>query len=91
VCENTYTKVILNWYEVKGNSLVGEEPIENMTADDILGLFETPFWNKLYHCWAVNKSHIRTLQKNVPHKINTRKYSYFVEIYNVRDFDDSIN
>ena len=83
VSESTSVKLVLNWYEIKGNSLIGEEVIQNMSADDILKLFEAPFWNKLYHCWAVENPHIKTLQKHVQHKINTKEYAYFVEIFKV--------
>ena len=81
--DDTPVKLLLNWYEIEGNSLIGEEVIQNMTTSDILNLFEAPFWNRIYHCWAVDKSHIETIQKNVSHKINTKKYSYFLEVYKV--------
>jgi len=83
VSEKTSIKIVLNWYEIKGNGLVGEEVIQNMSEDDILKLFEAPFWNKLYHCWSVETPHIKTLQKNVQHEINTKEFSYFVEIFNL--------
>lgn len=83
MCKSTHVKLILNWYEIKGNHLIGEDNIHNMSSDDILNLFNTPFWNELYHCWSVDKSKVETLQKNVSHKIDVKKYSYFVEIYNI--------
>lgn len=78
---NTNVALVLNWYEKQGKNLVGEEPIKNMTADDMLKLFDAPFWNKLYHCWAVENSHISAIQANVDHEMNTEEFSYFVEIY----------
>jgi len=83
VRKDTPVKLLLNWYEIEGNNLIGEEVIQNMTESEILKLFDAPFWNKIYHCWAVDKAHIETLQKNVNHIINTKKYSYFLEIYKV--------
>lgn len=83
MCKNTNIKIILNWYEIEGNSLVGEETIENIQASDILKLFNAPFWNNLYHCWALEESHIESIQQKVKHRINTNLYAYFVEIYNL--------
>ena len=79
--DNTNVSLVLNWYEIKGKNLVGEEPIRDLTADDMLKLFDAPFWNKIYHCWSVENSHIKTLQQHVDHKINPEQFSYFVEIY----------
>jgi len=81
VPDNTDIAIVLNWYEKEGMNLIDEEPILNLTVDDVLNLFEAPFWNKLYHCWAVKKNHIPALQANVNHQIDFSRYSYFVEIY----------
>lgn len=81
VQNNADLKLVLNWYEIKGEKLIDEEVIQGMSVEDILNLFEAPFWNNVYQCWAVNSSHISSLQKNVQHKFNTRKYTYFVEAY----------
>ena len=75
--------LILNWYEIEGNNLVDEELIQNMSVDDILKLFDAPFWNKLYHCWSADADQLNTIQKNVQHNIDTSKYAYFVEIVKV--------
>jgi hypothetical protein len=83
VTDSTDIKLVLNWYEIKGNNLIGDEAIQNMSVHEILSLFQTPLWNNLYQCWAVCHAHIDTLQNNVLHKINTKKYSYFVEIYRI--------
>ena len=83
VPNNSSIKLVLNWYEIKGNNLIGEEIIKDINSDDILKLFKTPFWNRLYHCWVVKKNHIKILQKHVGHKINTAEYCYFVEIINI--------
>ncbi len=81
--ENTNVALVLNWYELKGKDLIGEEPISNMDADDMLKLFDAPFWNNIYHCWAVEKAHIPTLQAHVKHIIDPERFAYFVEIYRV--------
>ena len=83
--ENTNVALVLNWYELKGKNLVGEEPIRNMSADDMLKLFGAPFWNKVYHCWAVEKEHIAPLQAQVDHIIDPERYAYFVEIYKINN------
>ena len=83
MADTNHVKLMLNWYEIKGKNLIGEEPIKNLTAEDMLKLFNAPFWNKIYHCWSVEPAHISLLQANVDHQIDTKKYSYFVEIYKV--------
>ena len=83
--ENTNVALVLNWYELKGKNLIGEEPIRNLSADDMLKLFDAPFWNKIYHCWAVEKAHIATLQGHVDHIIDPERYAYFVEIYKINN------
>jgi len=83
VADTNHVKLILNWYEIKGKNLIGEEPIKNLSADDMLKLFNAPFWNKLDHCWSVEHAHIGLLQANTNHQIDTKKYSYFVEIYKI--------
>lgn len=83
--ENTNVALVLNWYELKGKNLIGEEPIRNMSADEMLKLFDAPFWNKIYHCWAVEKEHIATLQGHVDHIIDPGRYAYFVEIYKINN------
>ena len=85
MCDITNVKLLLNWYEIEGNSLVGEETIQSMSACDLLKLFNSPFWNKLYHCWALEHEQIATLQEHVQHKIDTTKHSYFVEIYKLTE------
>ncbi|TNF39084.1 MAG: hypothetical protein EP315_00295 [Gammaproteobacteria bacterium] len=83
VSENTNVALVLNWYELKGKNLVGEEPIRNMSSEDILKLFDAPFWNKIYHCWAVENTHIPVLQPHVDHHIDAEQFAYFVEIYRI--------
>ncbi|MCW8855705.1 MAG: colicin E3-like toxin immunity protein [Gammaproteobacteria bacterium] len=74
----------LNWYENEGNNLIGEEAIANMSVDQMLELFDAPFWNQLYHCWEAQSKELKVIQPNVDHHINTRKYSYFIEIYKIQ-------
>ena len=83
--DSTSVQIVLNWYELKGSSLIAEEPINDMSEEDVLNLFDAPFWNKLYHCWAIEPAHISELQKHVQHKINTKEYAYFVEIYKLNN------
>ena len=83
--DNTNVSLVLDWYEIKGKSLVGEEPIRDLTADDMLKLFDAPFWNEIYHCWAVENEHIKSLQGHVDHQIDPSQFSYFVEIYKNRN------
>ncbi|MDH5764474.1 MAG: cloacin immunity family protein [Gammaproteobacteria bacterium] len=75
----------LNWYDNEGNILTGEEPISNMTVDEVLHLFDAPFWNKLYHCWKASRKELKVIQPNIQHQIDTKKFSYFVEIYKIQN------
>ena len=84
VSKNADIALNLNWYENDGNNLIGEEPIANMSVNDILALFDAPFWNQLYHCWAANDKELKVIQANVKHHIDTKKYSYFIEIYSIQ-------
>jgi hypothetical protein len=83
VTNTNQVKLVLNWYEIKGKNLVGEEPVKNLTADDMLKLFKMPFWNEIYHCWSIEPGHVDLFQANVDHHIDTKKYAYFVEIYKI--------
>lgn len=87
--ENADIALSLNWYENEGNNLVGEEAIANMTAEDMLTLFNAPFWNKLYHCWEAGQDELKVIQPNVQHQIDTDKYSYFVEIFTIQNTSSS--
>lgn len=82
--ENADIALCLNWYDNKGNMLVGEEPIANLSVDDILNMFDAPFWNQLYHCWKASNKELKIIQPNIKHQIDTDKYSYFVEIYKIQ-------
>ena len=85
VAEDAEIELVLNWYEIKGNNLVGEEPIQGISVKNILELFEAPFWNGIYHCWSVEQKHIDSLNNLVRHDINPQQYAYFVEIYKKRN------
>jgi hypothetical protein len=76
-------EVQLNWYEKKGNNLIGEEPIKNLTVDDVLKIFDAPFWNKIYQCWAITPAQAQHIQAKAKHQLDTDKYSYFIELYKV--------
>lgn len=82
--EKPNVTLVLNWYEKTGNDLVGEETINDLTLDSILDLFEAPFWNKNFQCWAIDDSHIASIQPHVKHHLDTQKYSYFIEAYTPR-------
>ena len=84
VSKNADIALNLNWYGNDDNNLVGEEPIANMSVNDILALFDAPFWNQLYHCWAAKDKELKVIQSNVKHPIDTTKYSYFIEIYSIQ-------
>lgn len=81
MCANINVSLMLNWYEFKGHNLLGEETIVNMPVDDVLELFDVPFWNNQYQCWAVDQEQIETLQVHVQHKINLQEHAYFVEMH----------
>lgn len=72
-------KLLINWYELAGNNLVGEYEITDMTIDEILALFDAPFWNGSYHCWAIEPQHVPVLQPHIDHIIQPQQYAYFLE------------
>ena len=72
-------KLLLIWYELQGENLIAEEELTAMNIDEVLTLFEVPFWNGLYHCWAVEKRHVKTLQPHLMHPIQPQLYAYFLE------------
>ena len=84
VPKKTNVTLVLNWYEKTGNNLIGEETIQDLTLDNILGLFDAPFWNKNFQCWAIDESHIEAIQPHVQHPLDMQKYSYFIEAYTSR-------
>lgn len=86
--DNADIVVALNWYEKEGKNLVGEEPVQNLSVTDTLALFDAPFWNKLYHCWALDNKQIERLQAYVRHRIDTDKYTYFLEMYKINKLTD---
>jgi len=75
----SHIKLLLNWYELDGKSQLGEEEPKNLTIDDILKLFDEPFWNGSFQCWAVEPQHIATLQSHVSHTIKPELHAYFLE------------
>ncbi|MCW8956985.1 MAG: cloacin immunity family protein [Gammaproteobacteria bacterium] len=88
VADNAEINLVLNWYELKGSNLIGEEIIHGISVNNVLELFEAPFWNGIYHCWAVENKHIATLNPLISHEINPKQYAYFVEIYKKREDQD---
>ena len=78
-----HIKILLNWYELEGKSQIGEEETHDLTIEDILRLFEAPFWNGVYQCWAVETPHVAALQQHVEHIIEPQRYAYFIETINL--------
>ena len=78
----SYT-VMLNWYEKAGNNLVGEEAILDLSVDDVLNLFGVPFWNQVYHCFAIEDEQVSSVQSHVKHTLDPKNYAYFIELYKV--------
>lgn len=72
-------KIILNWYELEGKSLIGEEEIQGLSISDVLKMFEAPFWNGLYQCWAIEPQHVAALQPYIKHTIQPELHAYFIE------------
>jgi len=88
VANEAKVDLVLNWYELKGNNLIGEEPIYGISVEKTLELFDAPFWNGIYHCWSVEDKHIAALNHLVNHEIDPNEYAYFVEIYKKTNIND---
>jgi hypothetical protein len=78
-----HIKILLNWYELEGKSQIGEEEMQGLSIEDILSLFDAPFWNGLYQCWAVETQHVAALQPHIGHIIEPHRYAYFIETINL--------
>ena len=76
---NTRIKLLLNWYELKGDKQIAEEELTGITITDVLTIFDAPFWNGLYHCWAIDKQQIKALQPHCRHVIQPQYHAYFLE------------
>ncbi len=72
-------KIILNWYELEGKNLIGEEEIQDLSISDILRVFDAPFWNGLYQCWALEPQHVAAIQPHVGHILQLDRHAYFIE------------
>ena len=74
-----HIKLTLNWYELDGKSQIGEAELVGLSIDDILKIFDEPFWNGSFQCWAIEPQHIAALQPKVSHTIQPQLYAYFLE------------
>lgn len=83
VAKDSKVALILNWYKRSSNNLVGEENIRNLSLDELLRIFDAPFWNRNFQCWSVEHHHVAALQPYVRHAIDMRSYAYFIEAYNM--------
>lgn len=70
----------LNWYEKKGEKLVGEENITGISEEEILQIFDAPFWNGIYQCWSLGADLAPRIQPHVEHRLQPGKYVYFLEL-----------
>ena len=86
VTNPTHLKVMLTWYKLDDRQLAGEEVINTLTEQDVLDVFNAPFWNHAYLCNALeNKRHLSAIQKNISHQLQPEKYSYFLEMFKIED------
>lgn len=76
---NNRIKLLLNWYELQGKNLIGEEELHDLSIDAMLKLFDDPFWNGQYQCWAVEPQHVSALQPHIKHVLQPQLHAYFVE------------
>jgi len=82
----THLKVMLTWYRLDDRQLAGEEVIHTLTEQNVLDLFNAPFWNHAYLCNALeNKQHFKSIQKNISHILEPDKYSYFLEMFKIEE------
>lgn len=78
-----HIKLLLNWYELQGKNLIGEEECHDLTIEAVLKLFDVPFWNDRYHCWAVEPQHVATLQPHFKHTLQPQLHAYFLEAFRI--------
>ncbi len=77
---------MLTWYKNDDRQLAGEEVINDLSEQDVLRLFQMPFWNHAYLCNALEKQqHFSSLQAHTSHRLQPEKYSYFLEMFEIED------
>jgi len=74
------TVATLNWYEKRGENLLGEEPLSGISEAELLKIFDAPFWNGIYQCWSLEPGQMPMIQPHVDHHLEPSKYLYFVEL-----------
>ncbi len=73
-------KYVLFWFSAKGDELVGEESLPNVTAEQVAEWFFLPDGDSLMDAYIVRASQRLYLSKLAKHKINLNKFDYFVEL-----------
>ncbi len=77
--------VKLFWFTKRGNVMVDEENIDQLTLQDLQDIFDIYIDNDIYNVWQVNTRHARNLQKITQHNIAIDRYYYFVEQQAIQD------
>ena len=72
-------QVKLRWFRKHGETLIGEESLEELTLHDLQDIFDVYINNALFNCWHVKTRHARVLQRLTNHRIAIKKFTYFVE------------
>ena len=69
---------VLEWFEIDGDALLGEEPLKGIPLSDLQSLFGVPAENPMYDGWEVRAEHVSVLQACVDHEIDLSAHAYFV-------------
>jgi len=69
----------ISWYSKEDDEFIADENMLNVELSSLQKLFQVETENPMYDCWEVKEQHVKTLQKQIKHIINIKKYDYFVE------------
>ena len=75
----------LSWFAVEGDEVVGEEPLPDVTAEQVAEWFYLPEGDSLMDSYIVRASQRQHLSKLTKHKIDLNRFDYFLECFQVEE------
>jgi hypothetical protein len=73
---------VIEWYEIDGDELVGEEEVHGLTPATMTSLFGHNSQDPLfYNKYEIDNSHVSVIEQFVAKKIDLKKYVYLLACY----------
>jgi len=69
----------LRWFDTRGEQLVGEKQLEDITLEELQSLFSVNAENPMYDCWRVEVAHVPRLETAINDRIDLDRFECFVE------------